>query len=153
VAELKVSHATFDVERIFPHPAERIFAAFADPAIKARWFAGPGDWIKLDSSFDFRVGGVESLKGGHPGGAVHDFRATYQDIVPNRRILFTSVMTMDDVRISVSVTTTEMTPTATGTHLKMTEQTAFLDAFDDIAGRKKGSTDLLDALGAELDRR
>src|ERR1035437_9936389 len=36
-----VTHATFSLERSYPVPAARVFAAWADPAAKARWFA-PG---------------------------------------------------------------------------------------------------------------
>jgi uncharacterized protein YndB with AHSA1/START domain len=36
-----VTHATFSLERIYPVPPARVFAAWADPAAKARWFA-PG---------------------------------------------------------------------------------------------------------------
>ena len=35
-----VTHATFSLERVYPVPAARVFAAWADPAAKARWFAG-----------------------------------------------------------------------------------------------------------------
>ena len=44
-----VTHATFSLERSYPAPPARVFAAWADPAAKARWFAGgpaPGtSWI------------------------------------------------------------------------------------------------------------
>ncbi len=34
-----VTHATFRVERSYPTPPARVFAAFANPATKRRWFA------------------------------------------------------------------------------------------------------------------
>jgi uncharacterized protein YndB with AHSA1/START domain len=36
-----VSHGTFVIERELPHAPARVFAAWADPKAKARWFAAP----------------------------------------------------------------------------------------------------------------
>ena len=36
-----ITHATFTLERSYPVPPARVFAAWADPAAKARWFT-PG---------------------------------------------------------------------------------------------------------------
>jgi uncharacterized protein YndB with AHSA1/START domain len=33
---------TFVIERHYPPPVERVFAAFAEPALKRRWFAVGG---------------------------------------------------------------------------------------------------------------
>ncbi|MDB5393351.1 MAG: polyketide cyclase [Rhodospirillales bacterium] len=145
-----VTHSTFVIERRFDASPARVFNAFADPQAKARWFSGPPEWGPDISEMDFRVGGRETNRGGAPGGPVHSFDATYQDIVPNERIVFTYDMHLDDVRISVSLTTIELTPDAGGTRLKFTEQGAFLDAFDKPALREEGTKGLLDALEASL---
>jgi uncharacterized protein YndB with AHSA1/START domain len=41
VTERSVTHATFVVERSYDAAPARVFAAWADPAAKARWFASP----------------------------------------------------------------------------------------------------------------
>ena len=92
MTERSVTHATIVVERIYDAAPARVFTAFADPAAKAGWFVGPGDWEAAEFELDFRVGGREVNRGGPPGGAVHAFEARYQDIVPDRRIVFTSDM-------------------------------------------------------------
>jgi len=59
-------------------------------------------------------------------------------------------MYLDERKISVSLTTFELKASGAGTHLRMTEQGAFLDGYDDAGSREKGSKFLLDALGNSL---
>jgi uncharacterized protein YndB with AHSA1/START domain len=147
-----VTHATFVVERTYEAAPARVFAAFADPIVKARWFAGPDDWVSTRHEFDFRVGGREYVTTAQPGGPSHVFASRYQDIVPNERIVFTYDMHLDQTRISVSLATVELKPEGAGTRLIFTEQGAFLDGHDVPAQREHGTGELLDNLGAELGR-
>jgi uncharacterized protein YndB with AHSA1/START domain len=152
MTERSVTHATFVIERLYDASPSRVFAAFADPKAKASWFAGPDEWGTAEVKMDFRVGGQEINRGGPKGGPVHAFDCRYQDIVPDQRIVFTYDMHLDEVRISVSLTTVELKPAGTGTRLIFTEQGAFLDGYDDPAGREQGTRDLLAALDAYLRR-
>jgi len=145
-------HATFAIDRDYPASPARVFKAFADPKAKAQWFGGPEGWDQGERSMDFRVGGREVNAGGPPGGTVHRFEAVYWDIVPNERIIYAYDMHLDGRRISVSVTTIEIKPTATGTHLTFTEQGAFLDGWDHPEMRETGTRDLLEKLGVALGR-
>ena len=110
MTERSVTHATFVIERTYDAPPARVFAAFADPAIKKRWFASPDEMGAAEHDIDFRVGGREINRGGPPGGPTYSFDARYQDIVPDQRIVTTYEMLMADTRISVSVATVELTP-------------------------------------------
>ena len=154
MTERSVRHAKFTIERIYPAARERVFKAFADPRSKAKWFVGPDNWDKSNHQLDFRVGGKETVSGGPPGGPVHYYNATYQDIVPNERIIYSYDMHLDDVRISVSLTSFEIRPDGDHTILVMTEYGAFLDGFagDGNEIRKQGTAGLLDQLGAFLAR-
>ena len=127
-----------------------VFAAFADPAVKARWFSGPADWKEEIREHDFRVGGRERLRGTFPGGKAHDFESRYQDIVPNERIVYTYDMHIGEDRISVSLATIEFKPAGSGTRLVVTEQGVFLDGHDLPAQREQGTRALLDRLEASL---
>lgn len=71
MTERSVMHATFVIERTYDASPARVFAAWADPAAKARWFAGPDDWESGAYELDFRVGGRERARGGPPGGSVN----------------------------------------------------------------------------------
>ena len=145
-----VSHGTFVIERTYDASPPRVFTAWADPAAKARWFVGPDGWKELRREIDFRVGGHERLRGVFPGGRVSDFDARYHDIVPDRRIVYSYAMQVDEKRISVSLATVEFAPAGGGTRLTFTEQAVFLDGFDGAAGREQGTGALLDQLGTAL---
>jgi uncharacterized protein YndB with AHSA1/START domain len=145
-------HDTFVIERTYPVPPARVFAAWADPAIKSRWFAGPDDWDSGIYSLDFRVGGHERTSGGPKGEPVHYFDAEYRDIVPNERFVTTYVMHKDETLISVSVATLVFEAVDGGTRMTMTEQGTYLDGPESPMSRLEGTKGLLDALGAELAR-
>jgi uncharacterized protein YndB with AHSA1/START domain len=147
-----VTHGSFTLERVYPVKPARVFNAFADAEAKAKWFAAPSDgWLQAEKSMDFRVGGVEVSKGKFKNGPAIEFQASYWDIVPDERIVYSYWMTMDGKRISVSLATIELKPEGSGTRLKLVEQGAFLDGFDDPTVREKGTLDLLDALGRALE--
>jgi len=143
-----VTHATFTLERSYPAPPARVFAAWADPAAKARWFTpGPGSGHELD----FRVGGREVATGGPEGGPLMTFETLYRDIVPEQRIVYTSTLSAGADLMTVSLTTVEFTPgEGGGTRLVLTEQGAFLDGQEQPAWREQGTSDQLEALAAEL---
>jgi uncharacterized protein YndB with AHSA1/START domain len=152
MANHSVVHASFVIERNFRQSPERVFNAFADPAAKARWFSGPADqWTQELRAFDFRVGGREQLVGRWAGGKTSAFDASYQDIVPNQRIIYAYGMKIDGVPISVSLATIEFRPAGSGTLLVITEQGAFLDGYEDGGSRENGTGMLLDRLAASLE--
>jgi len=152
MTERSVTHATFVVERTYDASPAHVFAAWADSAAKARWFAGPEEGGTTEFELDFRVGGREINRGGPPGGPVYSYEARYQDIVPEQRIVYTYEMQLDETRISVSLATVEFKPAGRGTQLIVTEQGAYLDGHDTPAQREHGTGELLDALGAQLRR-
>lgn len=148
MTDRSATHATFTLERAYPVPAARVFAAWADPAAKARWFAVPGGEHELD----FRVGGREVNRGRHDGGPLLTFESRYHDIVPDERIVYASTLSADETLSTVSLTTVELTPEAEGTRLVLTEQGTFLDGQEDPSWREQGTATWLAALGDELRR-
>lgn len=144
------THATFVIEREYKVAPAKVFAAFADPKQKVKWFGGPDDWEKSNHKLDFRVGGKESVSGGPPGGTVHAYNGTIWDIVPNERIVIGYEMHLDKQRISVSLGTTEIRPNGAGSKLIYTEQGAYLDGYDDAGERERGTQELFDQLEAFL---
>jgi uncharacterized protein YndB with AHSA1/START domain len=153
--EPTVTHATFVVERSYPAKPERVFAAFADPARKRKWYAESRGREVLEFASDFRVGGSErtlsKFQEGTPfPGAILAAESTFQDIVDNRRIVFAYTMSMDGRRFSASLSTVELLPTENGTDLVFTDQSAFFEGSDGAQMREAGWRKLLENLGNEL---
>ena len=153
--EQSVIHSTFVIERSYPKPPERVFAAFADQGKKRRWFAEGESHEVEEFEMDFRVGGTERLryrfKEGtpFPGVAISN-EGTYRDIVPNRRVVSASSMSMGDRRISVSLVTLEFLPTEEGTDLICTHQGAFFEGSDGPQIREAGWRHQLEEMGKQL---
>lgn len=149
------THASFTIERRFRASPARVFAAWAKAEARATWFVGGEGWTQLIREFDFREGGRERVVGRKGSGTISDFRASYIEIVPDRRIVFTYEMILNDARISVSLATIELWPEGTGARMKLTEQGAYLVAYDpqgdDNGSRECGTRELLDNLVRYVD--
>ncbi|MFJ9692569.1 SRPBCC family protein [Kitasatospora sp. NPDC101183] len=142
------AHATFHLERRYPCPPGRVFAAWADPRAKADWFSGAGAVHELD----FRTGGREVNRARRADGAELVFESWYRDIVADRRLVYTSTLTAAGALATVSLTTVEFHPDGDGTLLTLTEQGVYLDGGEQPAWREQGTGAWLDALGAHLRR-
>jgi uncharacterized protein YndB with AHSA1/START domain len=145
-----VVHRTLSFERAYPAPPARVFAAFADPGSKRRWFA-EGEDVEVDEfTLDFRVGGFERTRFRFAGGAPMRNDTLILDIVAGERIVFAYALTAEEVRTSAALTTVELAAAGGGTRLLLTEQVAFLDGVDGTASRRSGWGALLDRLGEAL---
>lgn len=149
MSDRSVTHTTFTIERHYDASPARVFAAFADPELKARWFRAPGE-RDPEVEFDFRVGGREVNRGGPPGGPTFTFDARYYDIVPRQRIVYAYEMYQETARLSASLATVELLPAGQGTRLIFTEQGAFFDGLDTAAAREHGTRELLTSLATVL---
>lgn len=140
-----VLHATFALERRYNATPARVFAAWADPATKARWFVGTGGEHELD----FRVDGIEVNRNPHDGRLL-TFVSRYCDILTDRRIVFTSTLSFDATLATVSVTSVQLEPAGTGCLLVLTQSGTYLDGHEQPTWREQGTGAQLDALAREL---
>jgi len=145
-----VTHDTFVIERSYPASPARVFHAFADPETKKMWFHGPDGWAPDEGEMDFRVGGRETSRGGPPDGWQSFFDCRYHEIIENERIVFTYDMYVNDVQLSVSLTTIELHADGDGTRLTYTEHGAYFDGQEDPSLRREGTEGLFEQLGAFL---
>ncbi|MBD0319877.1 MAG: SRPBCC family protein [Gemmatimonadetes bacterium] len=139
------THDTFSLERTYPAPPARVFAAWSDRDAKARWFACHAEY-----TLDFRVGGGELTRGGEPGGPVFSTETRFHDIVPERRIVYTYALHRDATLVSVAIVTVELAPAGTGTRLVLTEQGTYPDGHMAPEQIRTGTADALRRLDAEL---
>jgi len=148
VTERSAEHATFKIERVYAAVTERVYLAWTDPKIKARWFGRLTDRENA-LSLDYRVGGRENFSGEAPNGMVYTYDAIFLEIVPDHRIVYSYTMDFGQTRISASLVTVEITASGgNDTSLVYTEQGVYFDGADTPAGREQGIRQDLDALGA-----
>lgn len=148
--------STFVIERSYPRPPERVFAAFSDPKKKRHWYAEGRAHDVVAYDMDFRTDGAERLssrmKEGTPvAGAVIDWRNCFLDIVPNEQIVISQSMDFNGKRVSAALVTIELLKTEKGTDLICTHHGVFFEGSGGPEMREQGWRALFDRLGQELD--
>ena len=141
-----VMHGMFKIERKYPFSPERVFAGFADPQIKQRWFLEGDGWDIFEYRADFQIGGNEASRFRFNHGPDITNDTQYQDIVPDRRLVYSYRMTIAGEPISVSLVTVELLPDGAGTLMTYTEQGSYFGNSDCVTGREHGTRELLDKL-------
>lgn len=149
-------HDTFTISRHLDAPPDRVFAAFADTAIRRRWSKLPGSGASYEH--DFRVGGGEIARSTFtaPDTAPErlEYRSRYIDIADARRIVYAYDAVVDGELRWTSLVTVRLAAESAGTRLDWTEQVTFLrytGAGDtDLAHLRGGTTLRLNGVDAAL---
>ncbi len=123
----------FTMERVFDAPRTLVFEAFTKPEHLKHWW-GPKGWTLPVCEQDFRVGGVWFYCMRGPDGTEGCGKATYREIVPPERIVYTDAFA--DAAGNVIETMPQMTITVTFTEhdgkTKITNRVDFptVEAYD-----------------------
>ena len=156
------AHGQFTIVRRYAAPPARVYAAWADIAVKAQWFIGPEGWELAERRLDLRVGGEEVLRGRFPdraskdrcGGALEtSFTARYHLVEPDSRLVYVYDMHLNGNHHSASLATVEFAPDGAGCQLRFTEQVVFVDgtkSHEGTAAREGGTAAHLDRIAAAI---
>jgi uncharacterized protein YndB with AHSA1/START domain len=145
---LPLFHGTFAVKRVWAATPQRIFSAWADPTIKARWFRGPPQkWSEVRRSMDFRVGGLEVAEGRfNDSGMTTLFEGRYHVIEPGRRLVYVYDLRLSGELHSVTLSSLDLEPDGDRTRVSYTEQIVFMDGQDGIEKRRDGTEEAFETI-------
>jgi uncharacterized protein YndB with AHSA1/START domain len=131
------------LQRHYPVAPEKVWRAWTDAeALKRWWGPGPGEPVSL-AELDVRVGGRFRIVFGGPDGKMHECAGVYQEVVPNRKLVFTWSWP-NSTPERISVVTIEFHGSPTGTDLVFKHEQLFDEkARDD---HKRGWSASLDKL-------
>ena len=142
MTERSVEHGTITIERTLAASLARAFAAWTNPE----------GWDDAYEQHEFRVGGRKLQTFGPPGERIFREDGRYEDIVPNKRIVYTYSIWRGEARITASLQTVEFAAQGARTNMFLTEQIAILDGGDTAADRERGIGMWLDKFEAALQR-
>jgi uncharacterized protein YndB with AHSA1/START domain len=109
-----------EVRQYLAASPSRVFAAFADASLVARWLTPSPDVVLRVIQFDFRVGGVYRFAYDVPGGATMFVNGVYATIESPSTIVFSWNIEPPDEHAGVrSEVTVTLTPQGTGTDLRI----------------------------------
>jgi uncharacterized protein YndB with AHSA1/START domain len=148
---MTIAHHDFTITRTYAYTPDQVFDMFADPSKKSLWFGSNEEFTTDSESFDFRVGGREQSESTHVSGWKSSFDATYADIVPGKRIVYTYTMTFNGAPLSGSATSVLLEPVEGGTLLTFTEHGIHLDGEHGAGLREEGTNQILNDLEKALD--
>jgi uncharacterized protein YndB with AHSA1/START domain len=77
-----------EIERVIPAPRERVFAAWTDPEIVAKWW-GMKSMVSKDIRIDLRAGGAYRYEMLSNEGNTYAFFGTFLEVDPPKRLVQT----------------------------------------------------------------
>lgn len=145
-----VRHETLLFERQFHCSLETLWEAFESADARARWGRpSPTATIIYDAE-DFAIDGKDIARCGSLEDPRFIVEATYLDIRPLKRILYSERVSELDRLLSVALHSVEMGEAPLGAWLKITVQIAAVDGADMADGVRHGTSAALDNLAKEL---
>jgi uncharacterized protein YndB with AHSA1/START domain len=107
-----------EVRRRFGAAPEKVFSAFADARLVARWLTPSPEITLAVLQFDFRVGGAYRFAYHLPGGETVIVGGVYRSIEPPSRIVFSWIIEPPDEHAGIeSEVTVTITPVGRGSEL------------------------------------
>ena len=119
-----------EIRRVLRADVAAVYAAWTDPQQVSQWMAPSDDFGPTEASMDVRVGGRYRIVMRGADGETHRVGGTYEEVVPNRRLVYTWAWESTPER--ESRVTVEFKAAAGGTELLLVH-----DRFFDAAARER----------------
>ena len=140
---------SFDLDRTYPAPPERVWAAFTRADLLQRWACPDPEWLVSTCEVDDREGGGYRLRfGPRPTGDAYSETATFAVFEPVERLVL-DVLTAGEDMAETSRCTVRLVPADGGTRLELTVE-GLSDA-EAAAGMRTGWEWCLEGIAAQLD--
>jgi len=142
------------IDRLFDAPLELVYRAWTEPELMARWW-GPHHFTTPVCRMDVRPGGAIRIDMQGPDGTLAPMTGIFQEVVPNRKLVFTSYAFMgspDGEPAIETVATVIFAAEGAKTRVTWEEKVirfdpAFIEA---LLGMEEGMRQSLDKLGTFL---
>jgi uncharacterized protein YndB with AHSA1/START domain len=141
-----------EITRVFDAPRNLVFDVWTKPTHLARWW-GPGGFTNPICEVDLRVGGIWRIVMRAPDGSEIPFTAVFREIIPQQKLVFSSLAKDPDGNPVLEGFTTVVFDDFNGqTKLTLRTRAKALvpEAIARLAGMHEGWSSSLDRLAAEL---
>jgi uncharacterized protein YndB with AHSA1/START domain len=137
-----VSHKTVSLRKKVDFSIQKVFKAFASQKARSEWSVPKGDAIEYIED-NFSVGGKDVFRCGSPDSMEFNGVVQYEDIVKNRRIIYTETIKHKKKKLSVALLTLNLVEIEGATEITVTAQVCSLDGANMSLGYKQGWTAVL----------
>ena len=140
---------SFDLDRTYPAPPERVWSAFTEPELLQRWACPDPEWLVSSCEVEPRTGGGYTLRfGPRPAGDAYSEQATFSVFEPVERLVL-DVLTSGDGMSESSRCTVLLVPVDGGTRLELTVEG--LSGEESAEGMRVGWQWCLEGIAAQLE--
>lgn len=143
---MTVAHERIEIERDFDAPVALVWRAWSEPALREQWQNPSSTWTMVFDNYDLRPGGTEVCHCGSGEEMTVHFTSHYPEVVPERRIVFTTITADNENVASVAATSVEFEETGGKTRMHFVESIAFIEGRETLADRTMGTKASIDKL-------
>jgi len=121
---IAIDEATrLEIRRTLRAPVAKVYAAWTDPRQLSQWMAPSDDFGPTEATMDVRVGGRYRIVMRGPDGEMHRVGGTFEEVIPERRLVYTWAWESTPER--QSRVTVEFRATGDGTELSLVHDRFF----------------------------
>lgn len=142
---MSIVHETLKLTKTISADLSRVWEAFADPTLRARWSVPVGEGMIYESAA-FEVGGRDRYRCGPPESLDYINIVDYATIAPQSLVVYTETVTTSEQPLSASVVTWSFTAISDATEVQITSQVTSFVGDGMIEGNRHGHAKALNQL-------